>query len=260
MAPHANLFLSEVVLGIFFLALTGYNICRTPRETGWWYIAIFCLFRITGSALLLSVVCINRSYGQEVILLIPATVFSGIALSPLLAGCLGFLNSCTQHLPTPHHPILRILALSHVLVFVALILSTVGVALLPTHSSTSTSTSAANAVAYIRTSAIIFLAAWALILLCLLALARHWRRGMGCTGRWYYAAVAWSMPFLLVRVLFAVLAGWSLKENGGNGRGGGRYGVLKGDLGVLAGMRVSMEFLVVAGCVVVGVLEGTSSV
>ncbi|CUS09679.1 unnamed protein product, partial [Tuber aestivum] len=263
MTPHANLFLSEVILGIVFLSLTAYNISRTPRETGWWYIAIFCLFRITGSALLLTIT-VKRSHADKS-LIIPAIVFSGIAVSPLLAACLGFLNSCTQHLTTIYHPILRLLALTHLFVLAALILNTVGGVLIPLHSTTSSSSptppsasaiaSLNHAITYIRASSLLFLTSWVLILLSLAILSRHWR-AFAWTARAFYVAVLGGMPCLFVRILYAVLAAWDLGKGGVVVPGGGnRYGVLKGDVGVLAGMRVCMEFLVAGGWGVVGALE-----
>ncbi|PWW71704.1 hypothetical protein C7212DRAFT_355041 [Tuber magnatum] len=222
MTPHANLFLSEVILGIAFLSLTAHNISRTPLETAWWYIAIFCLFRTTGSALLLTVTLKQLQIHKS--LIVPAIVFSGIAVSLLLAACLGFLNSCTQHLPTSHHPILRLLTLTHLLVLAALILNTIGGVLIPLHSTTTTSSPPSAAFAW--------------------------------TARAFYLAVLGAMPCLFVRILYAVLAAWDLGKGGAVVPGGGnRYGVLKGDVGVLAGMRVCMEFLVVGGWGVVGILE-----
>ncbi|KAG0126926.1 hypothetical protein HOY82DRAFT_587105 [Tuber indicum] len=257
MTPRANLSLSEVILGALFLSLTAYNISRTPRETGWWYIAIFCLFRIVGSALLLTITLEQADTNKS--LVIPATVFSGIAVSPLLAACLGFLNSCTQHLSTIYHPILRLLTLIHLLVLVALVLNAVGGVLVPLHSTPSPSPSAITslnrAITYARASSLLFLTAWTFILLSLIILYRHWR-AFAWTARVFYVAVLGGMPCLLVRILYAVLAAWDLGKGGVVTPGGGsRYGVLKGDVGVLVGMRVCMEFLVVAGWVAAGALE-----
>jgi len=112
MTPHESLSLAEAILGAIFLSLTVYNISRTPRETAWWYITVFCLciysssfprklaapakltsepVRTTGSSLLLAV-SLNNDYTNKA-LLVPAIILSGIAISPLLAASLGFLNS-----------------------------------------------------------------------------------------------------------------------------------------------------------------------
>lgn len=65
------------------------------------------------------------------------------------------------------------------------------------------------------------------------------------------------MPFLFIRILYAILAAWAYKKGVVTAvPGGGKYGLITGDVGVLVGMRVLMEFLVVSGWVATGIWVG----
>jgi len=126
----------------------------------------------------------------------------------------------------------------------------------PDSSSTSVVDSLNKAITYLRASAMVSLVAWGLILVSLVILSRHWG-AFGRTARAFYIAVAGSMPFLFIRILYAILAAWAYKKGVVTVvPGGGKYGLITGDVGVLVGMRVLMEFLVVSGWVATGFLVG----
>jgi len=145
-------------------------------------------------------------------------------------------------------------------VIAALILNIAGGTTIPYHSASSSASvidSLNKGITYIRASSMVSLTAWALILVSLIILFPHWK-AFGRTARAFYIGVLGSMPFLFVRILYGILAAWDLKKGVVVTIPGGasRYGLLNGDVGVLVGMRVLMEFLVVGGWNIMGIFEG----
>jgi len=131
---------------------------------------------------------------------------------------------------------------------------------MPYHSASSSASvidSLNRAITYIRASSIVSLTAWVLILASLIILFPHWK-AFGSTAKSFYVGVLGSMPFLFVRILYGILAAWDLKKGVVVMVPGGasRYGLINGDVGVLVGMRVCMEFLVVGGWNIMGIFEG----
>ncbi|KEF58207.1 uncharacterized protein A1O9_06133 [Exophiala aquamarina CBS 119918] len=167
------------------------------KSSGWIYLTIFCIVRIVGSVAEFVLISDPTSSGASTTALVCAV----LGLSPLLLASLGLLARCYYSmLQQPWNTIfsLVVLRLVQTPALVALILCVVGA------TSANDPTEIYNEVT-IKIGVILFAVVFAMLcLMCVIAsiAARRTKRGEGQL----IMAVAFALPFLLVRVIYALVA------------------------------------------------------
>ncbi|OQU93962.1 hypothetical protein CLAIMM_00395 [Cladophialophora immunda] len=181
------------------------------KGSGWIYLTIFCTVRIVGSAAQLVLISKPTSHGAST----TALICSVLGLSPLLLASLGLMaRTYYGLLRQPYNTIFSLIVLKLVQIpaAVGLILCIVGATNAKSPSSIDDDTS-------VKVGVILFTTVFALLcILCLGAsvVAQKMERG---EGRTLMIAVALALPFILVRLIYALVAtfGHNVDFTPGNG-------------------------------------------
>lgn len=207
------------------------------RSSGWIYLLIFSTVRIVGAALQLAAAASNP---PNIGLSIGAATLQTIGLTPLILTLLGLLGRALTGIRHNHpsFPLTqKYLRLIGLIVTVALVLGVIG----SRKASQNLGTTGQYEPSSLSTAGIALIIVAYVLLVASTALcglqASHAQPG----EKRLMLAVAVSLPFMLVRLIFAAVTTFS---------NSGSFSVMDGNVNVQLGMAVIMEMLVV------GIIEG----
>ncbi|KAJ5625054.1 hypothetical protein N7510_001363 [Penicillium lagena] len=223
-----------VYLPSFFVAAFLVSRHGFRKTGGFIFLAIFTIFRLVGACCELAT--INKpSTG----LYVAAAICSSIGLSPLLMACSGMLSRVNESIENnTTRPVLPELAFSffRIITIVAMVLSIVGI----------TSNMSLEGLKHpdieVKIGMILYLVSWA-ILIAYLGIFYMRRYSVEKGEKRNMGAVAISAPFLLVRIIYAMLV-WFIDND--------TFDMLTGNVTVQLVMSVLEEIAVVIVCLGVG--------
>ncbi|KAG6885720.1 hypothetical protein C0993_010893 [Termitomyces sp. T159_Od127] len=212
------------------------------RDAGWLFLFIFSAARVSEAALILAGELVQRPHAD---LLIGAYVLQAAALAPLLLSTIGFLGMAGQSTYSEISRVSLIFRLTGLVTLAGLALSIAG-GILGTH----VSPDKGNIGVILRRASVgVFVAVYVILFLA------H----LGC---WTYhfqmrsyrlrllGGATFALPFLGVRVAYAVLAAWSASDLFGKSLSSNpdlaRFNPINGQWVTYLAMSVVMEFIVVA--------------
>ncbi|PLB43827.1 hypothetical protein P170DRAFT_63216 [Aspergillus steynii IBT 23096] len=224
------------------------------KSAGWTTLVMFALVRVVGSFVHLATLAHPLSSD----LYLTYAVCFAIGLFQLTVSCIGLLSRVCIHptanpapFPNPHgtrlgmsytdsgkpaHPCL--FGLLSLATIAAMILSIIG----QVQSADAERPASANSLS--QASVVIFLVVWAGLAILVFSMASR-NRYIKAEERRLVRAVALSMPFLLVRVLYSFLGSFSHNPD---------FDLLTGSPAVLLGMAVLEEFVICVVCLEAGVM------
>jgi hypothetical protein len=234
------------------------------RQSGWVYLAIFCIVRIAGAALKI----LSAKRPQSIDDAEWAAILQSVGLSPLLLTTLGLLKRITDLVTTRVRAEgtnivmtgaggkignliakrataaslrSRIIQLSHIPIVIGLVLCIVG--------GTNTG-DAKKGMTFTKVGIVIFLVFYIVLAILVAVTARDISNAPRGEKRLYWVIVA-AIPFLGVRLL------WSLIEVFGHDK---KFSITGGDPWVNFGMAIVEEFIIVCMYTLLGLTLGKGEV
>ncbi|KAF2495123.1 hypothetical protein BU16DRAFT_617988 [Lophium mytilinum] len=219
LSSHGIVAVIEVAVYILLLAPAIHNVVHfgVRQHTGWLFMCLFCMVKITGASLLIYE---NENPSKASIGLQVATqIFYQVALGPLLSATLSFFNGSTPTKTTtsskrgvrgvftnlPHF-----LRLIHLVVIVAVALGVMGgLNRAPTSNGEINKSKYDSGATYSKVSSCILLVA---LLGITYGLTRYWsaRSIMSEPQRTLLPAIGGAIPLLFMRVIYSLLASFTL--------------------------------------------------
>ncbi|EDR15717.1 uncharacterized protein LACBIDRAFT_300942 [Laccaria bicolor S238N-H82] len=231
----------EIVFYTPIALLTVYLVYRYAfrRDAGWLFLSIFSMARIAGGALLVAA----ESQPTKISLFSAAYIMDPAALTMLLLSTLGFLGMVGQHTYSEQHRVTLIFRFFGLLGLISLALSIAGGVL-------STKSAHPSTALTLRRAGVCILAG----LYVFLFLAH-----LGSWGyRWYMRTyrrnllfgITVALPFMGVRMAYAVMAAWSSSDLDGKHLSSNptlaKMNPVTGDWVLYLVLSVIMEFIVTA--------------
>lgn len=234
------------------------------RQSGWIYLAIFCIVRIAGAALKI----LSAEHPQSIDDAEWAVILQSVGLSPLLLATFGLLKRITDLVTTSVRSEgtniamigtggkignlianranaaslrSRIIQLSHIPIVIGLVLCIVG--------GTDTG-DVKKGITFTKAGIVIFLVFYIVLAILIAVTARDVTNAPRGEKRLYWVIVA-AIPFLGVRLL------WSLIAVFGHDK---KFSITGGDPWVNFGMAVVEEFIIVCMYTVLGLTLGKGDV
>ncbi|KAI9801425.1 MAG: hypothetical protein M1825_003405 [Sarcosagium campestre] len=208
------------------------------RNSGWIFLVLFTLVRLVGSSTQLISIS-NRSKNVA----ITDIICQSIGLSPLILVCVGLLSRANDSSGNLHYKkivppiIFRIISL---LSLIGVILCIVGV----TDSTGSVNGNFGKPAIQTKVGVMLFLLAWFVLCLLLGVITLHISK-IELGERRLVLAVAVSIPFLFVRLIYSVLSVYSENEH---------FNPLTGSVTVKLFMAILEELVVILTCLAVGIM------
>ncbi|KAF2808024.1 uncharacterized protein BDZ99DRAFT_478526 [Mytilinidion resinicola] len=227
LSNHGIIAAIEVAVYILLLAPAIHNVVHfgVRQHTGWLFMCIFSMFKITGASLLIYT---NENPSKASIGLQVATqIFYQIALGPLLSATLSFFNGSTPTKASksssrgvrglltnlPHF-----LRLIHLVVIVAVALGVMGgINRAPTSNGQINKSKYDSGATYSKISSCLLLVA---LIGITYGLIRYWsaRSLMSEPQRTLLPAIGFAIPLLFMRVVYSLLASFTLDTSGNMNR------------------------------------------
>ncbi|KAL6718910.1 Forkhead transcription factor [Lecanora helva] len=210
------------------------------RQLGWFYLVIFCAIRIASAAMEI----VSARNLQNMTNFIWAAILSVVGLSPLLLASLGLVKR-VRDIVTVEPLGLSVPQLLHLPCLVALVLSIWG----GVRFSSDSDSTRDDGTIMVKAGIFIFLAVFiGLFIVTVITLPKLSKLPQG--EKPILLAVTAALPFLLVRILFSVLADFLMN---------GVFSVLYGNAYVYLGMVVLEEFAIVIMYLVAGIIAPPGS-
>ncbi|KAI4178181.1 MAG: hypothetical protein L6R41_008513 [Letrouitia leprolyta] len=192
----SRLAVAELVFYVPALALSVYVNVRHGfrRQLGWFYLILLSVIRLVGNSM---EVAANSK--NSINLFVGAAVLNGVGLSPLLLAMLAMLKRVNKDLL--HGPLERVIRLITIPILVAVILTAYGGSQLYGESSPSEYKNGENIA---RAGIVILLLAFGLLVLITVFSFSHLRQIRAGDSIMLYA-VAISIPFILIRLIYSAL-------------------------------------------------------
>ncbi|KAL7270046.1 hypothetical protein RUND412_007259 [Rhizina undulata] len=243
---HGKLAIAEFVVYAIVLVFCVFNTFRLGfrRETGWIVLAIFCVFRIVGSIIL---VAAQASNSRSVGLYVAASILNSIGLSPLLSATLAFVNTCSNFSHQQNPLFAKVFRYNHLLILAAIILSSIG----GSKQSDSDPSSVSQGILLSKISIILLLLSWVGISFTSLSLFGA-KDSFPSGIRKLYHAVLFSLPFLLIRIIYSFLIAFNAKSTAASPVPTSKYSSTSGNWLYQLFLGVLMEFIVVVSFTVAG--------
>jgi hypothetical protein len=215
-----------LLVAIFLCVRHGFG-----RSSGWFYLIIFSLARLIGSAMQLATI----SQPNNLNLYIGAAVLANVGLSPLILVELGLLSRAITSIRKSVQTFVneRMLRLVQLVVIVGLILTSVG--------GSQAGTDYANTGVYTvpelsKVGMGLYIAGFGLTVLAALQVAMQISHAEAGERR-LSLAVGLALPFILVRLIYAALSVFSQDP---------KFNQVAGDVNIKLGMSIVMEMIAVA--------------
>ena len=221
-----------LVTALFLSARHGFS-----KSAGWYFLVVFCLARIIGPAMQIA----TSGYPTSTALYTGYTILQSVGLSPLLLATLGFLSRLLDSINRSHTALIstRVLKFIELVLLVALILGIVGGI---NASEDVTKNGGVYKVPTIsKVASGLFIASYAAIVVATILITFSVRRAEAGEKR-ILVAIAFSLPFLLVRLIYSTITTFSHSK---------LFSPLSGSIVILVCMALIEEFVIVA------VYEGT---
>ncbi|EXJ80593.1 hypothetical protein A1O3_06875 [Capronia epimyces CBS 606.96] len=208
------------------------------RSSGWVFTLILCLVRIVGAC------CQLATYHKETQGLVEAVVIlDSIGISPLLLATLGLLTRCTDSISNPSSTKFKAvhLRLLQLLVTIGLILCTVG--------GTSSTSSSGVYKPQTTTKAGVLLYLVACLALGVIAAVTTLKVSRAPSGekRLLWAVII-ALPFILVRIVYSLIAVYSHDHS---------FNIITGSVTILVVMAILEEMVVVVLYLGIGLKSDT---
>ncbi|KAI0351243.1 hypothetical protein OH77DRAFT_1498660 [Trametes cingulata] len=171
------------------------------RKAGWIFLVILSIIRIGGGVTHI----LSEQSPTNVTLQIVFAILESTGLSPLLLATVGFLGTVIQYTLDTHTTIVRALRIMGILGTVALVLAVVGGVKAGNAKSQADLNSGTN---FRHIGVILFAVLYAAIVLVTAFCWTHKAQVLKYRRRLFYAIVM-ALPFLFVRVLYAVLSSFA---------------------------------------------------
>lgn len=209
------------------------------KTSGWYFLIALALIRIVGNAMELAVQTLSgvSSTVAEV-----ASILSTLGLSPLTLCTIGLLKRLVDGMQSKPVPP-RVFWLFAVLPIVGFALSIAGAS----NFSSSDPQTAQNAVTYIQVASILYLVLVVIVAGATLLLGIYLHEVAPLERRLFYAIV-FSLPFLLVRCIYAVLSTQNFTNTASP------FNRVNGSIWPEAFMAALEEFLIILAYVTAGIL------
>ncbi|KAK9431786.1 hypothetical protein V1505DRAFT_307910 [Lipomyces doorenjongii] len=237
LTAHGYIAIVEIVIYVIALTYSIANCLRYSfkRQAGWVYLSFFCVLRLGASAL---VIIVQKSSHPSSGLITAEVTVSSIALTPLHLALLGFLTTSAQ-LTLGEIPdnITKLFRLCRVALLVAIILGIVGGNDLADDSISQTGHTMSRVSIFLIVGVFVVLTLFTLYFLIFAQLDSH--------SRALTMSTAVALPFLLVRIIYALLNAFSSST-------ANKFNDLTGDWVIYLVMGVIMEFIVVAILTITG--------
>ncbi|KAK9452140.1 uncharacterized protein V1518DRAFT_369819 [Limtongia smithiae] len=224
------------------------------RKQGWLLITLFALMRFVGSIL---VVVIQQTSSDNVSLYIAEVTISSIALTPLISATLIFLIRAFRfYVPESsgsslHDIAIRVLSL---ILLASIILSIVAGSQMSNYTDDS---KVSSAIMLSHVAVCLLTGVYGVIVIVTgLLIFSPYSAPTTTTPTMLLHAIALSLPFLLVRIIYSLLSAFTLSVATGGyfGSGGSKFNNITGSWQIYLGMGVIMEFAIIIIYVVCGVL------
>ncbi|KIM99810.1 hypothetical protein OIDMADRAFT_126317 [Oidiodendron maius Zn] len=245
----AELSVYSPILLLTFIIVFRYGF---KRQSGWIYLAIFCIVRIAGAALKI----LSAEHPQSIDDAEWAAILQSVGISPLLLATFGLLKRITDLVTTRTGGKIgnlianranaaslrsRIIQLSHIPIVIGLVLCIVG--------GTDTG-DVKKGLTFTKAGIVIFLVFYIVLAILIAVTARDVGNAPGGERRLYWVIVA-ALPFLAVRLL------WSLIAVFGHDK---KFSITGGDPWVNFGMAIVEEFIIVCMYTGLGLTLGKGNV
>jgi hypothetical protein len=232
LTEHNNISIAQIILFVPFLAV-GIVLCIRHgfrRNTGWLLLVVFSIARILGAALQLATI----SNPKNLSLYFGALTLQSIGLSPLLIMLLALINRALESIEKARSAIInpRVLRLVQLLVLVGLILSSIG----GSDSGDNYAKTGTYTVSPLtRAGVALVIVGFALLVIATVVVGINVSYAEPGEKR-VVLAVALSLPFLLVRIIYSAVNAF------GNNPA---FGQVTGDINILLGTAVIEEIIIV---------------
>ncbi|KAK9327609.1 hypothetical protein V1520DRAFT_348396 [Lipomyces starkeyi] len=231
LTAHGYIAIVEIVIYVITLTYSITNCLRYgfKRQAGWVYLSFFCVLRLCASVL---VIIVEKSSHPSSAMIAAEVTVSSIALTPLHLALLGFLTTSAQlalgEIPENFTKLFR---LCRVVLLVAIILGIVGGNKLADDSVSQTGHTMSRVSISLIVGVFVVLT---LVTLYFLIFAQ-----LDSQSRALTIGIAVALPFLLVRIIYALVNAFSSST-------ANKFNDLTGDWVIYLVMGVIMEFIVVA--------------
>ena len=225
-------YLPALAIAIFLSFRHGFG-----RSSGWLYIIIFCLARLIGP--IMQLMTITRP--ADISLFTGSVILQTIGLSPLLLASLGLLSRVLESINKSHHTVINIQILKVIqsIPTIGLVLGIIGGVDASNHIATG---GGYHPGPLNKAGTALFIVAYVVIVLATIMISFHASHAEPGEKR-LVLAVAISLPFILVRLIYAIMATFT-KINS--------FNQITGSVTILLCMSLIMEFIVVLAYEVTG--------
>lgn len=230
--------IAEIIVYVPSLAIACFLAFRhgLGRNAGWLFLIIFCLARIIGPCMQLATI----SSPKNIDLYTGYSILQNIGLSPLMLATIGLLSRLLDSINKTHRTIIntQMLKLIELIILVGVIIGIVGGV---NASDKYVKTGIYHPGSLSKAGTALFIVSYVLLVIAT-AMTSFFVRHADQGEKRILLAIAISLPFLLVRLIFSIIATFTTIKN---------FNLLNGNVTVLLCVALIEEFIVVV------VYEGT---